>query len=421
MTLGTSVTVGPCTAADAETLRAQYWDSNQRALTLVAIVGHLGFNLAMPFLPLYLRDLGLSDPSEIAVWSGSIIAITPLVAGLMSPVWGLLGDRVGNKPLLARTCAASVVLYAMMGFVWSPLGLLILRALFGAVGGFGPLLVALTTSTSPRHHTSEAVGRVQSYQLASIALGPAIGGVLFDLIGMRASFVIAAGLYALGLLIIVRFVREVRTGVTSDRVAAQEPSRTPHGTQPQRARLHYLVGIAGILFLVTLVERTFGPVLPLFVQDLGAPAGAVATLSGGLIAAAGLASAFSARQVSRQAHRFGATTLLVVGIGVGAVVCVPMSLVQNLWQLVVLRVALALLVGGAASLCYVAAAMAGSRERTASALGLIASASHFAVALGGFSGGLIAAVNLRLVFVADAGFLVCAALLAWLLRNRATT
>jgi len=67
------------------------------ALSLIVFTAFVGFQFFSPFLPLYVKELGVTDPAEIAVWSGVLMAVTPGLAGLLGPLWGRLADRVGRK------------------------------------------------------------------------------------------------------------------------------------------------------------------------------------------------------------------------------------------------------------------------------------------------------------------------------------
>ena len=46
------------------------WRQNLFAVTAASFIGFTGFTLVMPFLPLYLQQLGVTDVGEIALWSG---------------------------------------------------------------------------------------------------------------------------------------------------------------------------------------------------------------------------------------------------------------------------------------------------------------------------------------------------------------
>jgi DHA1 family multidrug resistance protein-like MFS transporter len=66
------------------------WRRNVWALSLIVFVAFVGFQFFSPFLPLYVRELGVTDPGQIALWSGALAAVTPAVSGLLSPVFGRL-------------------------------------------------------------------------------------------------------------------------------------------------------------------------------------------------------------------------------------------------------------------------------------------------------------------------------------------
>src|SRR5512144_3397545 len=95
------------------------WQRNVWALTLTVFVAFVGFQFFSPFLPLYIRELGVSDPARIALWSGLLAAATPGVSGILSPIFGRLADRFGRKMMLIRSLVGFVVIVAAMGVVTS--------------------------------------------------------------------------------------------------------------------------------------------------------------------------------------------------------------------------------------------------------------------------------------------------------------
>ena len=64
----------------------------------------MGFQFFSPFLPLYVRELGVTDPGMIALWSGVLVAMTPTMPGLLAPFFGRLADRFGRKMMLRSLC-----------------------------------------------------------------------------------------------------------------------------------------------------------------------------------------------------------------------------------------------------------------------------------------------------------------------------
>ena len=69
------------------------WRRNVVAVTAASFMGYTGFTLVMPFLPLFIRQLGITDDGEIAMWTGVSLGITPALTALLAPWWGRLGDR----------------------------------------------------------------------------------------------------------------------------------------------------------------------------------------------------------------------------------------------------------------------------------------------------------------------------------------
>jgi len=61
-----------------------------------------GFAFVLPFLPLFVHELGVAEPERAALWAGVLIGVAPLLAGLLAPVWGRLADRHGHKGVAVR-------------------------------------------------------------------------------------------------------------------------------------------------------------------------------------------------------------------------------------------------------------------------------------------------------------------------------
>src|SRR5436190_11920582 len=148
---------------------AEGWQRNVWALSLSVFIAFVGFQFFSPFLPLYIRELGVTDPATIALWSGLIAAVTPAVSGLLSPVFGRLADRFGRKMMLIRSLAAFTVIVALMGMVTSVQQLFVARFMMGLFAGFTPMAMALASISAPKDKVSVAIARVQGAQLLSVA------------------------------------------------------------------------------------------------------------------------------------------------------------------------------------------------------------------------------------------------------------
>ena len=69
-------------------LPAEAWRRNQYVMVATVFVVFTGFAFVLPFLPLYVRELGVEDEEQAALWAGALIGIAPLLAGFLAPVWG---------------------------------------------------------------------------------------------------------------------------------------------------------------------------------------------------------------------------------------------------------------------------------------------------------------------------------------------
>ena len=103
----------------------------------------------MPFLPLYLHQLGVTDVGEIAMWSGISLGVTPALTALLAPLWGRLADRFGRKLMVERSLVSFVIVMAAMAFVTQPWHVFALRAIQGLFAGYGALTLAMAAESAP--------------------------------------------------------------------------------------------------------------------------------------------------------------------------------------------------------------------------------------------------------------------------------
>ena len=185
------------------------WRRNQLVIVTVTFVGFSGSTLVMPFLALYIQQLGVTDTGEVALWTGLTLGSTPAITALCAPFWGRVADRYGNKILVQRSLLSFVVVMAAMGYAQSAWQLFVLRALQGLVAGYGPLTLSMAALSAPREEMASAIGAVQTAQRIGPAIGPVVGGLLAAAVGQRRAFLVAAGIYALALLLLTIFYQEL--------------------------------------------------------------------------------------------------------------------------------------------------------------------------------------------------------------------
>jgi MFS family permease len=361
----------------------------------------------MPFLPLYIQQLGVEDTAQIAMWAGLTLAATPAVTAVSAPLWGRVGDRYGSKLLIIRSLAAFVLTKFAMAFVTAPWQLLGLRALLGVFAGYGALTVSMAAESVPRSEMSRAIGMVQMGQRLGPAVGPLIGGILAPLVGIRVSFVVTAGFYLAGLLLIALFYREPRAN------RAQAVSRTLRSVIGELLRAPGFVLLFVIILALQMVDRSFGPILPLYVSQLGVGTSRVVPIAGILFSISALFAAFGHRVAHALMGRHSARTLVTTASLAGSV-AIAFAVA---WPGVV-TMALALAVAGCAigvgmTAAYTVAGSLLPADAHVTGFGLLTTASLIGLAASPVLAGFLGASGLRVVFVFDVVLLLALAALVW--------
>jgi MFS family permease len=369
-------------------------------------IGFAGFTLVMPFLPLYIRELGVTDVADIALWTGLTLGATPAITAISAPLWGRVGDRYGSKVLVIRSLGAFVVTKAAMAFVTAPWQLFALRALLGVFAGYGALTVSMAAESVPRERMAEAIGTVQVAQRLGPAVGPVVGGVLAPLVGLRATFLVAAFFYLTAVVTIASAYREPRT--RQARAAARglrevvgELSRTPG---------FWMVFV--VILGLQLVDRSFGPILPLYVERL-VPPGSVTLVAGVLFSVAAVFAALGHWIAAPMLDRWSPRVLIA---GASATTAAGLGLI--IWAPSVWAFAVALAVAGAAigvgmTAAYTSGGALLPPDAHATGFGLMMTASLIGLAASPILAGLISGPELRIVFEADVVLLLALAVAVW--------
>ena len=378
---------------------------NQLVTVMMVFTVFTGFAFVLPFLPLYVRELGVEEPEAAALWAGVLIGVSPLLAGFLAPVWGRLADRYGHKGIAVKALVAYVVLLALCAAVTRVEQLLALRVGLGIFGGLGPLGLAMAASQARREDTGRAVGLVQAAQILSAAIGPLAGGLLADTIGMRQTFLVAAGVVAFTLLLVLTLYRETERPDETRRVSSSGGFRAVLAVPG-------LLTLLVVLFGVNFIGRSFTPILPLHLQDLGVPAPRLASATGGLISAYSIAAALSATLLGRASRSQSPRRLLLFTLVGGSPIVAAMALVPSYEAFLGLAVLGGLVSGGTLTLCYTIGGLMVPQDIRTTAFGFFSGAALFGGAISPSIAGLIAHASLRGIYWVDAGlYLVLAAVL----------
>ncbi len=380
------------------------WRRNLVAVTGASFVGFTGFTLVMPFLPLYIQQLGVTDVGEIAWWTGLTLGATPALTALCGPFWGRVADRFGSKLMVMRALSAFVLCMAAMAFVTRPWHLLALRALLGLFAGYGTLTLSMAAESAPREKLVQAIGAVQTAQRLGPAIGPVIGGALAQVVGLRASFLVAAAVYALAVAVV---------GVMyTERPMARRRAEDGETHVEFRSILAFenFLLLMGVIFGLQFADRSFGPVLPLWVAQAGVPAARVPFVSGLLFSVMAVAAALGHHSCGRLLQVLSARVLIAVMAVVAAGSVLLFAFTAQVWLMIAAMAVFGIAVGAAMTASYTAAGSVVPPEVHATGFGFLTSASLVGLAVSPVLNGFVGATSLRTVFLLDAAVLIALAI-----------
>src|SRR5213079_1164869 len=91
------------------------WRRNLAALWFAEFTAIFGFSFAYPFLSIFIaQDLHVSAGRDLDLWTAAAASASGLAMTIASPIWGLLGDRLGRKPMLIRSMVGGAITVGLM-------------------------------------------------------------------------------------------------------------------------------------------------------------------------------------------------------------------------------------------------------------------------------------------------------------------
>lgn len=386
----------------------ELWRKNLAILWSTQFVAMLGMSFIVPFLPFFIRELGVTNEDELARWSGLAFAGPFIISFFMVPIWGWLGDRYGRKLMVVRATYGLAAAQALIGLSQTVEQLFFFRMLQGSVSGFIAAALALTSATTPKDRTGYAIGVLQTATAAGTVVGPMVGGTLADAFGFRPIFFIVAGMFAINGIFVIKGVQEVRTD--------EGP--------PQRYRLidnyTYAMSVPRIrlaLVLIVAAQTAIGmvqPIFALFVESLEVSKDYLATITGVIFSIAGIFTVVSAPWWGRRADRMGYRKNLLIAFSIGGLTYIAHAAAFHALVLVPLRAVLGLCLGGIIPPLFSFISKHTQGDLRGGMMGIASSFYILANIVGPLSGGYVAShLGLRASFAVSGAILLLTTLLVW--------
>ena len=389
-----------------------YWQRNLWVCVFGSFTTIIAMTLLLPFLPLYVQQLGVTDHAAIVQWSGAAYGATFLTAAFFAPLWGRLGDQYGRKLMLIRASLGMAIAMSLIGLSQNVYQLVGLRLLAGLLGGYSSGSMVLVATQTPRAQTAWALGMMSSGVMAGNLAGPLIGGLLPPLIGIRMTFLAAGAIIFVAFIATSLLIREEPRPRRANNAGRQGSWASVPDKRPVVAML-----VTGMLLM--LANMSIEPIITVYVAQIVPNPAHVTIVAGVVMSAAALGSIVSASRLGKLADRIGHWTVIIGCLLVCAGLLIPQAFVTAGWQLIGLRFLMGLSLGGLLP-CVAAVIRHNVPERNAgSVLGLSTSSQYVGQVAGPLAGGFIGGhFGMRAVFLGTSVLMAVGAFYGWVSRPR---
>ncbi len=304
------------------------WKLNLYVVWVSQIISLMGFGLCLPFIPYYIQDLGITDTSQLNLYTGLLNSLPALGMALMAPVWGLLSDRFGRKTMMLRAVTAGFFILVFMGLASTPNQLLVLRCIQGLFTGTVTAATTLIATNTPNHRMSYALGFLSSSTFIGYSSGPVIGGFIAEAFGYQITFFVGAALMLVNCFIVLFMVKESKKPQKEVNVS---PVISDQGSSfNKKLFVGLMVSLLSILFLLRMSRSMFAPFLSLYVQDIRGTIVGSSSVTGLVSGLAGFATALSGIISGKLGDRFDKVKIMRIAMVSSLLVAIPLMFIGDL-------------------------------------------------------------------------------------------
>lgn len=337
---------------------------------------------------MYVQSLGVTERPQVALWSGVLSGTAALSMAVLAPVWGMLADRYGRKPMLVRSMIGGAITVGAMGFVADVWQLELLRIIQGAVTGSQAAAAALVAAGTPSSHVGYALGLISTAVQLGNTFGPALGGFSVGSLGFRGSFAVGGIMLLIGGLMAIFWIDEPAATV-------RHPSRSS-----SNGGLNSLLAWPGLRSLLVLqlgTQFVFSAsvnLLPIYLQDMQRPVWLTAELASGLsITLTAITAAIGMPFFGPWTDRRGPHGLLLLSLFGSSVVLIVQALVPTVGLFLALRGVLGIWLAGVTATLAVLTRLSAPPGREGAAFGAASSAQGLGWGLGPIVGSAVVALG----------------------------
>jgi len=386
-------------------MQIEPWRRNLYLIAIAEFIALLAFSLFLPFLPLYIQHVGKFGSGEAALWSGISTGCAGFSMFISSPIWGMIADRWGRKPMVLRAQFGGALIAILFIFAANIPFIVFIRTIQGIFTGTVAAASALISANTPKDKLPFSMGVLMGSVLGGQTVGPLVGGMLSDHFGFQVTFIVTACLLAAGGLIVLFFVKEdFKKPATVQSFSANGLFRLTFSRE--------LFPILLILAALSVGPQISSPVLTLIIKDVSAGEGA-ASAAGTAFALMGVVGVFSSQVFARLRNRWPLRNILVLCCFGTAVLFLPPIWADTTFRLIAFIAITGLFMGGIITSSNSLVSYSVPLAQQGVAYGLSQSANSLGSGIGPFiGGGLAPVIGLRPVFAVSAAVFIVVGFLA---------
>jgi MFS family permease len=199
-----------------------------------------GFAVILPVFPQRLQALGLGS-EMLALMEGAF----GLGMFLFSTPMGIWAGRIGRKPILFISLAGFIFTNLLLAWVNVPLLFIPIRFVEGMLlSGLFPAAMSMVGDTIPLSKQGRWIGLLTTAQAVGFALGPGLGGLLAQTLGLSSPFLLSAAIALVASLLAFFLVPETLPAHVRAEAKSHKAKRGGLANKPKEwrfARLIWLV------------------------------------------------------------------------------------------------------------------------------------------------------------------------------------
>lgn len=360
------------------------WEKNLYIVFFAETIAMTGIAFVVPFLPLYVKELGVIDLNQAAFWSGLLVSAPAVAVIFVSPIWGSMADRFGRKPMIVRAFLGAAVTIFLMSIAQNVYQLLILRLFQGALSGTIAACNSLIASSSPENKMGSSLGLLQTGVFVGNFFGPLVGGVSADIFGFQNAFKLTGIILFISGLLVFFFVKEnfIPCKIKNQRIPFNKKVKIIFGYQ-------HIVTMFSLLFLLQCSTKAISPILSLFIETITDHSNTLSTVSGLMFALTGFTSAISAINIGKSFEKKPNLIFLTVCFIGAGIFFFSQGLTKNITHLAVTRFFLGLFYGGIIPVINTVISWSVSSEDRGKVFGVANSITFMGTIVGPMLGSLI--------------------------------